>query len=86
MSGIRTTAPRNLDAFTPTFLANRYPHLPPWAINALWEIKHSNKVQHGLSPGARAILNICVLPIPGLRGTKEDLVDANVDIRPMFET
>jgi len=80
-------APTSLSSFTPTLLSQRYPHLPPWALEALQAIQQAGtKEQHYLPVEARALLNIAILPMPGFRGTKEDIVNADVDIRPLFET
>jgi hypothetical protein len=80
-------APTSLSDFTPSLLEQRYPHLPAWAIEAFPEIQHcSTKKQHDLPVEARALLNICILPMPGFYGKKGDIFDADVDIRPLFAT
>jgi len=80
--------PTSLSDFTNPVLQERYPHAAtlPWVVDALLLIQHSNHGQYRLSPEALVILNICVLPMPGFRGTREELLDADVDARFLFET
>jgi hypothetical protein len=79
--------PTSRSDFAPTILAQRYPNISRWAIEAFYEIKeHSTNVQFGLSPEARALLNICVLPMPGFDGSREELLDVDVDAWSLLET
>jgi hypothetical protein len=79
-------APTSLAAFTPDLVSFRYPHLPTWALEALQATQAcATKQQHDLSVEARELLNICTLPMPGFFGTREDVLDAHVDIRPLFQ-
>jgi hypothetical protein len=73
-----------LSAFTPETLVRRYPNLPRWAISAFFEIKHSK--DYMLSPDARTLLNITVLPMPGCNHNQDydTLLDCNVKMRDLF--
>jgi hypothetical protein len=82
------TAPTSISDFTPTIVVYRYPHLPTWAISAFNEIRYSGKISYQLSPEARALLNIAILPMPGYKFGRDNgpLLDVNVDSRELFET
>lgn len=77
-----------ISEFTPANLAQRYPNLPCWAISAFHEIKYSGKVSYRLSPEARALLNIAILPMPGYKYDRDNgpLLDVNVSSRELFVT
>ena len=79
-----TPASRALSAFTPDTLVLRYPNLPRWALSAFFETKHCK--DYMLSPEARALLNIAILPMPGCKynNDHDTILECNVRVRDLF--
>jgi hypothetical protein len=74
--------------FTPAIIKQRYPYLPAWALAAFHEIKYSGRKPYRLSPEARALLNIAILPMPGYKYGRDNvpLLDVSIKSRDLFGT
>jgi hypothetical protein len=79
-----TPSPHTLSAYKPDTLIRRYRNLPRWVISAFFEIKHAK--DYMLSPEARALLNIAILPMPGCKYDEDHdtLLDCNVEVKDLF--
>ncbi len=84
----KPTTPRTSPPLTPATLLQRFPNLPTWAIRAFHEIYSAvQKQQYRLSPKARALLNIAILPMPGYKYEDDNgpMLDCSVSVRELFE-
>jgi len=76
-----------LPPLSPHTLPQRFPVLPAWAFHAFHEICSSVQTkQERLTPEARALLNIAILPMLGYKygDNKEPMLDCSVSIRELF--
>lgn len=90
--------PRSLPPLTPSTLPQYFPLLPLWAARAFQEIyravqivktlqRATRNTPRRLSPEARALLNIAILPMRGYKygHDKGPLLDCSVSIRELFK-
>lgn len=84
--------------FTSSTLPLHFSSLPPWAAYAFQEIyravhivktlqRATRNTPRRLSPEARALLNMAMLPMPGYKYgyDKRPMLDCSVSIRELFE-
>jgi len=92
------TTSKALPPLTLSTLRQHFPSLPPWAVSAFSEIYNAVHIfknpqlaaiipQRQLSPEARALLNIAILPMPGYKfgHNQGPMLDRSVGIRELFE-